>query len=391
MQSLKSGEGSSNTSVLRALRNLTRLEGAGASVRGMSMVAMGAGPAHALYFATYEKCKLAFAPTHQIPGTSPSPFVAAGAAVVATLVHDTFMNPFDVIKQRLQMEGSPFKRARDCFKHIYRTEGPSAFYRSLSTQIAMNIPFQTCHFVAYEYFCSVLNPSGRYDPFSHVVAGAGAGAIAAAITTPLDVVKTLLNTQEVTAVSSSGNNSNIQSAASATASASASASSSAQNFTGQSSTSTRAIHTATPSSLASQVSTAASSSSIGASAATTSSSASQASRLVSQLQVFPLAHAHAGASGAGLPLLHSQLHTSGVASSTSSAVPPVVADRSVNVKGVSEAIRTIYATHGLKGFLMGLRPRVIFQMPSTAVSWLVYEFFKHSLSSDPMTEPNLTT
>lgn len=36
----------------------------------------------------------------------------------------------------------------------------------------------------------------RYNPVVHMVAGAAAGASAAAITTPLDVVKTLLNTQE---------------------------------------------------------------------------------------------------------------------------------------------------------------------------------------------------
>lgn len=36
----------------------------------------------------------------------------------------------------------------------------------------------------------------KYNPLVHMMAGAAAGASAAAITTPLDVIKTLLNTQE---------------------------------------------------------------------------------------------------------------------------------------------------------------------------------------------------
>lgn len=41
-----------------------------------------------------------------------------------------------------------------------------------------------------------MNKERKYNPPVHVLAGGAAGAAAAAITTPLDVVKTLLNTQE---------------------------------------------------------------------------------------------------------------------------------------------------------------------------------------------------
>lgn len=41
-----------------------------------------------------------------------------------------------------------------------------------------------------------MNKERKYNPPVHVLAGGAAGASAAAITTPLDVVKTLLNTQE---------------------------------------------------------------------------------------------------------------------------------------------------------------------------------------------------
>jgi Mitochondrial carrier protein len=41
----------------------------------------------------------------------------------------------------------------------------------------------------------VSNPDRSYNPLCHVVSGGVSGAVAAAVTTPLDVCKTLLNTQ----------------------------------------------------------------------------------------------------------------------------------------------------------------------------------------------------
>lgn len=43
---------------------------------------------------------------------------------------------------------------------------------------------------------NALNKDGKYNPPVHMIAGGMTGATAAAVTTPLDVVKTLLNTQE---------------------------------------------------------------------------------------------------------------------------------------------------------------------------------------------------
>lgn len=49
--------------------------------------------------------------------------------------------------------------------------------------------------MTYEVAQNITNPSREYNPSMHMVSGALAGGIAAAITTPLDVCKTLLNTQ----------------------------------------------------------------------------------------------------------------------------------------------------------------------------------------------------
>lgn len=175
-----------------AFRKMVHREGVGSLFRGIKVVAVVAGPAHALYFSTYEQAKHTFganAEGYQHVAT-------AAAAVSATIVHDAFMNPCEVIKQRLQVYSSPYTGVLDCATKVYKLEGLGAFYRSYSIQLVMNIPYQCTHLVTYEFLRRRLNPERTYDPATHLISGGVAGAVAAAVTTPFDVAKTLLNTQE---------------------------------------------------------------------------------------------------------------------------------------------------------------------------------------------------
>lgn len=95
----------------------------------------------------------------------------------------------------MQVHGSIHTSLMQCARTVYRTEGLQAFYVSYPTTLCMTVPFTATQFVAYESLSKVMNPSQTYDPFTHCIAGGLAGAFAAGITTPLDVVKTLLQTR----------------------------------------------------------------------------------------------------------------------------------------------------------------------------------------------------
>ncbi|XP_022662076.1 mitoferrin-2-like isoform X2 [Varroa jacobsoni] len=196
LQSLRPSAGARYTGVMDGLYKMVRHEGMLRPVRGMSAVVMGSGPAHALYFSTYEKLKRKLS-TNQRQSNPLSQCVAGG---LATIMHDSVMNPAEVVKQRMQVYGSPYKNCMECLGHIWRSEGMRAFYRSFTTQLSMNIPFQCIHFVAYEFLQEMTNPTRTYNPSAHMISGALAGALASAATTPLDVCKTLLNTQEESVV-----------------------------------------------------------------------------------------------------------------------------------------------------------------------------------------------
>lgn len=100
-----------------------------------------------------------------------------------------------VIKQRMQVHGSTYTSLAHCARSLLKNEGISAFYVSYPTTLTMTVPFTAAQFVAYESLSKSMNPTKTYDPTTHCVAGGLAGGVAAAVTTPLDVIKTLLQTR----------------------------------------------------------------------------------------------------------------------------------------------------------------------------------------------------
>lgn len=102
-----------------------------------------------------------------------------------------------VIKQRMQIQNSSkmYRSMTDCARYVYKNEGLGAFYVSYPTTLSMTVPFTALQFLAYESISTMMNPQKTYDPFTHCIAGAVAGGFAAGLTTPMDVIKTMLQTR----------------------------------------------------------------------------------------------------------------------------------------------------------------------------------------------------
>ncbi|RVX22879.1 Mitochondrial RNA-splicing protein MRS3 [Vitis vinifera] len=132
-------------------------EGPSGLYRGIGAMGLGAGPAHAVYFSIYEIFK------KSLSGGNPNNSAAhAISGVFATVASDAVFTPMDMVKQRLQLS--------------------------------------TVHFATYEAAKRGLmevSPDSADDNrvVVHATAGAAAGALAALLTTPLDVVKTQLQCQ----------------------------------------------------------------------------------------------------------------------------------------------------------------------------------------------------
>lgn len=186
--------------VRTALKSILESEGPAGFYRGIAAMGLGAGPAHAVYFSVYEFCK------KSLSGGNPNNHLAhAMSGVCATVMSDAVLTPMDMVKQRLQLSsgvGGAYSGVWDCVKRVLKEEGFKAFYASYKTTVVMNAPFTAVHFATYEAAKKGLmeiSPEDANDErwIVHATAGAAAGALAAAVTTPLDVVKTQLQCQGV--------------------------------------------------------------------------------------------------------------------------------------------------------------------------------------------------
>eukprot|EP00743_Colponemidia_sp_Colp-15_P004342 GILK01004684.1.p1 GENE.GILK01004684.1~~GILK01004684.1.p1 ORF type:complete len:346 (-),score=44.15 GILK01004684.1:169-1095(-) len=182
------------TGVISAAASIYKQEGLFRLYRGMGAIVLAAIPSHALYFATYEATKLHFG------GKEPGhhPLVSAIAGSAATMAHDAVVTPLDVIKQRLQMHSSKYRGVLHTAQQIVKEEGARVFFASYPTTVIMNVPFFAVHFATYDTLNRVLAREGeKPGTLVHWVSGATAGALGAALSNPLDVVKTRIQTQGV--------------------------------------------------------------------------------------------------------------------------------------------------------------------------------------------------
>lgn len=187
---------------LRAeVKSISSTEGLGRLWRGVWSVVIGAGPAHAIYFASYEQSKQTLlnwqqenlSKYPQLDNPQTKSFLLGCSGATATILSDAVMTPFDVIKQRLQL--NQHRDLISCVRSIIRTEGFKAFYLSYPTTLLLNVPFHSIQFPCYELVQDTINPKREYSPLKHCLAGAVAGGVAAAATTPIDTLKTLLQTR----------------------------------------------------------------------------------------------------------------------------------------------------------------------------------------------------
>ena len=173
--------------------------------RGVQSVIYGCIPAHALYFSSYEAIKAVFqerqhaghTSTVSIESNNLGPLGSSVAGATAAFCHDLIMSPLDTVKQRLQL--GHYEGTGHAIRQIVRHEGLAGLYRSFPITLLTNLPYGMVMVSTNEYLREILesDPTKPPDLKTSLLAGSGAGMVAAAVTTPLDRVKTRLQTQHM--------------------------------------------------------------------------------------------------------------------------------------------------------------------------------------------------
>ena len=83
-----------SSSIWQNLLHIQKTEGFWRPLHGVQPLVLGAGPAHAVYFACYEQIKSLLLPANN-SGALPEYLVHGGAGAAATVLHDAVMTPAD--------------------------------------------------------------------------------------------------------------------------------------------------------------------------------------------------------------------------------------------------------------------------------------------------------
>jgi len=162
-----------------------------------------------LTFGSYEMYKDAL--THKFPNVKPV-FVYAMSAILGDLTGSGWLCPSEVVKQKMQ--AGMYATTRQAVSSIWQQKGLVGLYEGYFGGVARDVPFRVSQLVSFEVTKTLakklkaqrlqdkqpkggkkVNPQDMVlSPLEAAVCGAVAGTFSAAITNPLDRIKTLLMT-----------------------------------------------------------------------------------------------------------------------------------------------------------------------------------------------------
>ncbi|KAK5576067.1 hypothetical protein RB653_007205 [Dictyostelium firmibasis] len=195
-----------------ALNQIIKNEGVSYLYKGFPIVATATVPAHALYFLGYEYSKQ-WVTERYGKRWGDSTITHFSAGFVADALGSLIWVPMDIIKQRLQVQTNTqklnpnqtyYKGSFHAGKVILQEEGIRGLYRGFMPALATYGPFVGIYFSVYEKCKSTISTflskeKNDYLPIPYQLgSGFFAGAFAAAVTCPLDVIKTRIQVQRTT-------------------------------------------------------------------------------------------------------------------------------------------------------------------------------------------------
>jgi len=197
--------GGSSMGVAGTLFSILRTEGVAGLYRGISASLVREMSYSGIRMGMYEPTKNALGGTDPA-NTSLSIKVAAGA--ITGSVGSVLANPFDLIKVRMQRPGElPYTSLRNALAEITRSEGGVAgLWRGCTPTVQRAALLTASQVPAYDHAKHLLVDGGHmHEGYAcHFACSMFAGVVAAAVTSPSDLVKSRMMAQKVDAATGRG-------------------------------------------------------------------------------------------------------------------------------------------------------------------------------------------
>ncbi|KAG0364120.1 mitochondrial carrier domain-containing protein [Gamsiella multidivaricata] len=172
---------------------------------GVAPAMTGSLPGTTLYFGTYEYTKRTLT-----AAGCPDTIAHLAGGSLGDFIASFIYVPSEVLKTRMQLQGrynNPsfisgynYKNTWHALQMIVKYDGVGALYQGYRATLMRDVPFSALQFAFYEKFKAEAKkwearPDGQMSLPVETACGAIAGGLAGFLTTPLDVMKTLLQTQ----------------------------------------------------------------------------------------------------------------------------------------------------------------------------------------------------
>lgn len=164
--------------------------------QGLGVTLVFSVPASAVYLSTYDAAKQKCIAMGYNPH---SIYVHSAAAVAAEGLSSVLFTPMEVMKQKLQVYEVRISTAQIA-SQVYQKHGLGGFYRGYWLTQGVFVPYTITYFVSYEKLKKLV--SDKREPnetstnasnlsfWKYLLCSSTSALLAAAISTPLDVIKT---------------------------------------------------------------------------------------------------------------------------------------------------------------------------------------------------------
>lgn len=174
------------TGTFDGLMKIWRYEGLASLWSGLPPTLVVAVPNTVIYFTAYEQIQSLM--RRHLSG---DPWWVAGTAGgLARVWSVSICSPMELIRTKMQASRMQYTELLAHMSREIRREGPRALWRGWAATVLRDVPFSVLYWASYDHLKRV---AGQRDnpsvPFT-IAAGSLAGGLAAAVTLPLDVVKT---------------------------------------------------------------------------------------------------------------------------------------------------------------------------------------------------------
>lgn len=171
-----------SSSAVQILNNIIKHEGVVSFYKGLGPQLCGTVPDKAVSLATREYVKGKFA--------DPNAFVASlASAVCSGITQSVVMNPVEIVKVRMQIDSSLNAAG------VIRELGLRGVYRGYSACVSRDVMFAATYFTLYDYSKRKLQIEDGSSLGWAMAAASTAGIPAAFFSTPLDVLKTRMQSR----------------------------------------------------------------------------------------------------------------------------------------------------------------------------------------------------